>query len=444
MNERLLATCALLSLFACANPVPGSQPPPADAPPPESGPPQVAIDAATLPIDPRFWEKGDAVCPDGGRIGGAPPPGSTLVYCELDGKTHGPVAIFDDEGRMTHLANEVRGEYDGVAIDFWPTGAKKKETHYVAGKMHGPVTGFHPDGSKAFEGTNVDDEAEGTFRGFDASGKEVGKYEMKRGNGRLVQWHPNGRKAYEVEMVGGREQGLATTWRDDGTKAMEEHYVDARRTGAYAEWDERGGSVKGTFADEREEGEWIHRDAGGSITRVDRWSDGDLVASIAYEKGRPLAKGANEGACATEKGLAKAFAAQTGGTLDDGYCIERSVHFPGAIAIGNFGHDRGCAAGGVMVDCRWRATPDGDAILKRAGWRRASDAAREAMVKNYVAEIAEPFGGDDDPSIEHRADRTWVVRMGMSTGPLMNGETPHWTVEYRVTKKGDVTRVEND
>jgi hypothetical protein len=43
--------------------------------------------------------------------------------------------------------------------------------------------------------------------------------------------------------------------------------------------------------------------------------------------------------------------------------------------------------------------------------------------------------------LERLADATFVVRIGLSAGPDMSGETSHWSVEYQITKRGKVTRV---
>jgi antitoxin component YwqK of YwqJK toxin-antitoxin module len=450
VNETRLAWIALFSLVACTHA--GSESPGASATPDasptivESSTPAVgATPTVTVAAtDPKFYEQGDAACPDGGKIAGTPPPGGTLVYCELDGKTHGPVAIFDDDGHVTHVATEIHGEYDGVAIDFYANGQPKRQTHYVAGKADGPVIGWREDGTKAYEGNNVDGENEGTFVGFDARGKEVGRYEMKRGNGREVHWHGNGTKSYEVEMVAGLERGLASTWHDNGTKASEASYVEGRKNGPYLEWDAAGQErVRGAFVDEQEDGTWTHRDERGAIIRVERFEDRDLVASIDYQGGRPLAKPTRSGACESREGLAQVFAAQTRGELDDAqHCVKRPVHFPGVVVIGVFAHDRGCMPDTAMVDCRWHKRIDGRAILLRAGWRRADAAAREQLAARYVYEIAETFGGDE-PSVERRADGTFVVKAQVSAGPGMNGRTASWGVEYRITKDAKVTRVDS-
>lgn len=114
------------------------------------------------------------------------------------------------------------------------------------------------------------------------------------------------------------------------------------------------------------------------------------------------------------------------------------MHFPGVIAIGNFANDRGCASGGVIVDCEYQAQVDGGQILARAGWKRANPAMREQIARHYVAEVGLVWNMRDEPSEATRAANGDILVRGTVTIVGMRGSSSDST-EFRFTPAGAVT-----
>jgi len=58
--------------------------------------------------------------------------------------------------------------------------------------------------------------------------------------GRYVEWHPNGQKAFEGHFVRGRANGLGRAWYPSGRRESEEHWLDGRLHGRVRYWSEAG------------------------------------------------------------------------------------------------------------------------------------------------------------------------------------------------------------
>ena len=142
----------------------------------------------------------------------------------------------------------------------------------------------------------------------------------------------------------------------------------------------------------------------------------------------------------TPEGVARAYQASTGAPLKDGddHCVRRAVHFPGVIAIGNFANDRGCASGGVIVDCEYQAQVDGGQILARAGWKRANPAMRAQIARDYVAEVGLVWNMSGEPSEARSEANGDIVVSGTTSITGMRG-TSSYSTQFRFTPAGVVT-----
>lgn len=438
---------SLALLVACATH--GDQPgPAAPPPPPELGPakwtplPPASNDPVDTSIPPAgFWTQGQAACPEGATFRPSAAPYFTASCTTADGRYDGPMATFDAEGRLLVLERYVVGEAEGVHLAFWPGGKKRREQAWHRGKEHGPFTRWYEDGTKAEEGEYRDGRLVGTLRAWDAGGELLGAATFTAGSGVYTEWHANGNRARERTYVDGLEHGLRTQWHANGQKSEETQIDHGVQHGRHAAWDPAGQPLQsGFYKNDKQAGPWTFHGPGGAVVRVDTYEDGDVVSSVAYQDGAPLARPAADQACAAPAGLAAAFKAATGEPLDDGgrHCVRRAVHFPGVVAIGGFANDHGCVAMGTMVDCAYHEAIDGAAILARAGWKRANAAAREQIARDYVAEVGLVWNMSGDPDVDRQPNGDLVV-----TGSVqivgMSG-TSSYTQKFRISPAGGVTR----
>ena len=371
------------------------------------------------PLPPRdFWQQGDAACPEGATLVGTP--GRVEVSCEKDGRTHGPWARFDAQGKLERIGTAVNGEDQGTEQTFYPSGARHEVRRLVDGRRTGPFTRWHENGTKSLEGAYINGVPEGLIRAWDDRGREIGTYTITQGSGRVLKWHPNGRKASEVEYVKGQAQGSYTMWNEQGIRTLTGAYLDDERTG-----------------------DWFTYGSDGRITWRDAYADGLLVASVPYQAGVPLAPPAALGSCATEAGLAAAYAQQTQRPLPT-TCVHRTPFFPSAVLVGTQA-PHGCVSWELVLDCQVRGPLDAAVLLERAGWKQADAANRAALARNYVAEIE---NRRSSTRAESTADGGVVVRLVASsllsaadvlpvTSPF-----PHGIESYRFSVAGKLVRVE--
>jgi len=432
-------------LLACS-PARAPEPPPAEDPPlgvatwtPLPPPSNAPVDTSPPPAE--FWKLGQAACPEGASFSPAEPP-YFQAACTRDGTIDGPTATFDLEGRLLLLERYDRGQAVGMHLAYFASGRPQRAQAWQAGKEHGPFTRWYEGGQKAEEGAYLEGRLDGEIKAWDAKGRALASSTFIRGTGRYDEYHPDGKLARQRGYVDGLEHGTRTVWSVGGVKLLEQQIDHGVQHGRFAEWSPEGRPLRsGQFNNDRESGRWSYHGPDGAITRVDTYSDGEVIASITYQDGKPLGQPPADQACSTAEGLARAYQASTGEPLDDGgaHCVRRSVHFPGVVAIGHFGHDHGCSGAGVIVDCQYHKEADGAQIVARAGWKQARPVTREQIARNYVAEVGLVWNMVDDPSEAARLANGDIVVTGSVRVVGMRGNSSY-APEFRFTPEGVVTR----
>lgn len=440
LSSALLLACTACAAGRAPEPPPDEQPALGPAtwtplPPPSNAP----VDTSPPPAD--FWKLGQAACPEGATFSPALPP-YFQAACTRDGKIDGPTATFDADGHLLLLERYDRGQAVGMHIAYFASGKQQRAQAWQAGKEHGPFTRWYEGGQKAEEGAYVEGRLDGEIKAWDAKGRGLASSTFIAGTGRYNEYHPDGKPAQQRNYLEGLEHGTRTVWHVSGVKIREQQFDHGVQHGRFAEWSDEGRPLRaGQFSNDKESGRWSFHGPDGAITRVDTYLDGEVVASITYQDGKPLGQAPADQACATAEGLARAFQASTGEPLDDGgaHCVRRAVHFPGVVAIGLFGHDRGCTGAGVMVDCQYQKEVDGARILARVGWKRARPVTREQLARDYVAEVGLVWNMSDDPSPAARLANGDIVVTG-SVRVVGMHETASHSPEFRFTPEGVVTR----
>ena len=227
--------------------------------------------------------------------------GPFVCDAEFDqGELDGPCTIVDSQGRPVAAWEFVDGQFEGVAIDYHPSGEKSREVNYVGGRLHGPwqqwddkgqliaareykdgrQIGKHaeryPSGHKRLEGSMylpgpvtetrydwwaavlevsvVDEVPEETRFGVwtwwyeNGQKQQQGSYENNLPVGCFTWWHSNGQKQREGEFVAGVEQGPWRWWHANGLKQTDGEFDLGKPVGSWVSWDEQGSIVTGKEA----------------------------------------------------------------------------------------------------------------------------------------------------------------------------------------------------
>ena len=107
----------------------------------------------------------------------------------------------------------------GITTQWWESGQKKSEAHFVDGVQHGPQSVWYQGGEKWSQVT----------------------YNHGRPTGVLTAWYPNGNKQQEMHYDdNGAKHGLYTVWYENGERKMELEFVHGRRRGFETQWNSEG------------------------------------------------------------------------------------------------------------------------------------------------------------------------------------------------------------
>jgi antitoxin component YwqK of YwqJK toxin-antitoxin module len=374
-------------------PEPDGTPKPFDiGPGPQPEPLSAAVIDAPIPTEqPKldFWLEGDAACEAGGHLDGAAPPDGSEIRCVgSDGRWTGMEARFHDNGKLQMIGRKHENRMIGVWQWFHPSGAKAAEQTYVDGQLHGTVRRFGENGQELDYGEYRGGRAWGLFVQHDENGKKLGRAQLDKGTGVLVNASISRRT--ESDYVNGLLHGTHRAFDGEGHKLEESLWSGGEMHGMQTRWDAEGHKLF--------EGQWKVGEQHGEFTRfvaeqiVERsiWLEGHEVARQLYRDGAPLAALPPPTDCDTDAGLSTYLASARGrGLPDERACVTRIPLFPGVIMLGDFAYDRGCMGADFVVDCKLVDPPPTAAeLLARAGWAKATGEQRIEIAKEYVREFA--------------------------------------------------------
>jgi len=184
----------------------------------------------------------------------------------VKGKLHGVWRTWHESGALAVRASSRRGLLAGTRVEFDPEGKKLDESRFANGERHGLRSRWLPSGrrveSEWKRGVQV-----GVERTLDAQGRLVEERVFERGKPvRQVVWHEGGQKAVEIELRGGRREGVVQAWFPDGALRETTTYVMGLRHGPYRRWNAAGEEVEaGEYRADAKDGPWLERLDGGEV-----------------------------------------------------------------------------------------------------------------------------------------------------------------------------------
>lgn len=178
-----------------------------------------------------WWPRGDAACPAGATLSGAPSPLLDMVVCLRGEQGHGRFTLWHEDGSIERSGTQLDGKNDGVAVALRPNGELESVTHFKNGKEHGEsiyffaggkrvshshfehgkleglVTAWHENGNVAFQATYVDDKIEGDLTSWSTYGRVCGASTLHAGTGTLTRYWSNCQVSSTGEMKAGKAVG---------------------------------------------------------------------------------------------------------------------------------------------------------------------------------------------------------------------------------------------
>jgi antitoxin component YwqK of YwqJK toxin-antitoxin module len=351
------------------------------------------------PLD--FWKNGDAACEAGGKLDGAAPPEGTEIRCiDAEYRWTGMEARFHDNGKLSGIGRRQQSRMIGVWQWFHESGNKAAEHTYVDGQLHGTQRRWADNGQEIEYGEYRGGRPWGLFIDHDEQGNELGRAQLDKGTGVLVNASISRRT--ESDYVDGLLHGTHREFDANKQKLEESLWSGGKMHGKQTRWDADGNKhSEGQWKNGEQHGQFT-RYAAGQIIEQSVWIDGKEISRQLFAGGEALAPLPARTECDTDPGLSKYLASARGeGLPDDHACVTRVPMFPGVIMLGSFAYDRGCMGADFVVDCKLVTPPPSAAdLLARAGWAKATGEQRIEIAKEYVREFALGNNGNvvGDPS----------------------------------------------
>jgi antitoxin component YwqK of YwqJK toxin-antitoxin module len=139
-----------------------------------------------------------------------------------------------------------RGQRVGAWTEWSRSGYREASLNYRAGRSHGLQNFWHNNGQKSQESFHVDGKMQGPSTGWHANRQmrvECNYVDGKK-DGRCSSWYDNGHKHMECNYVGGKMDGKCMTGYYSGQKRSECNYVDGEfdgeMDGVQTNWHENG------------------------------------------------------------------------------------------------------------------------------------------------------------------------------------------------------------
>ena len=159
-----------------------------------------------------------------------------------NGKIHGSVKEWAQNGKKIHEADYENGLQTGVERQWYANGNKKLEIPYAYGKTNGICVEWFKNKQKKSEGRFVDGREEGEHKWWYDNGNidEMVFYKNGLTEGTVRSWHRNGQQRLINEYKNGQKHGSAQEWYANGQLKEESSFAEGEANGELHHWSPKG------------------------------------------------------------------------------------------------------------------------------------------------------------------------------------------------------------
>lgn len=146
------------------------------------------------------------------------PDGSKEVYSiDKDSLKHGAYLSYDDKGQLSEKADYKNGKLHGHR-EVWADNVLLAKETYKNGAFDGAYVEYHANGKSAFEGNYIDGKLQGIGKGYYTNGvlKSETTFVDNEENGPFKDYHENGKLAWQGTYRNGEEFGELKKYNKDG------------------------------------------------------------------------------------------------------------------------------------------------------------------------------------------------------------------------------------
>ncbi len=225
-------------------------------------------DLSAASIDP--WWTASIPCSEGMQLQGR---ARRAVWCDSEVKEHhGPFTLWYPNRVPSLSGVYVHGHLEGVLKRWYPSGALRTVTAYVAGRQEGEeiscfdhipiryvdhefdvVTLWYENGEKAYETKTVDGKEEVTWLSCP--------------------------KSTQISYVDGKEHGLGIAWHATGGRSMEGQFFKGTREGDWQFWHPNGVRfMHGSLVKGIRHGTWMVWHSDGTLVETQEWRMGEKIS----------------------------------------------------------------------------------------------------------------------------------------------------------------------
>jgi antitoxin component YwqK of YwqJK toxin-antitoxin module len=162
-----------------------------------------------------------------------------LEYTLKDGKIHGEIKVYHENGNLKKVGNYKNGVENGLFKEFDEFGSIEVEYNMLNGILSGSVKYYYPNGNL----------------------RRAGKHNGGKESGEFVEYDEFGAKTAEYVMLNGARNGVFKVYKEGKIDVLTT-YVDDIRNGVYENYfyDEETGKLEfkqlGEYADDQMTGSW--------------------------------------------------------------------------------------------------------------------------------------------------------------------------------------------
>ena len=195
-------------------------------------------------------------------------------------------AYFPDGNPEYIIPKDCNKRIDGQAKWWYENGSLQIVADYKKGKLDGKVIRYYGNGMKQSEAEYRNDLLNGLSLDYNFNGKVIVEknYRNDTLDGPCKQFDEQGRKIVEGNYKDGFFEGRWLYFSSDGTLVGEADFSGG--TGSKVSWNERGEVIgRASYQANLRHGDEIWYDAGGNITRVRTFNEGEIVSDSTYSQG---------------------------------------------------------------------------------------------------------------------------------------------------------------
>jgi len=226
----------------------------------------------------------------------------------FNGKLHGNWIWYNDKGTKTQEGEFFHGEETGKWFIYYDDGTLSVEKEYINGKLSGNYYSYDSKGTLTYQTMYIDGEKHGNAKYYSRTGdfQMVRYYKhgfiigysyngpnnelvdtifIKNETGEIISYYPNGNKAREFKLIGGKFTGKYMEYFPDGSIESIDHYECDTRNGESVQYYPNGKIMfTTTYMEDNIHGKYTEYYENGRTKENLYYLNGNLTGKAEYFK----------------------------------------------------------------------------------------------------------------------------------------------------------------